>query len=260
MTGEVSNIVKSYYDLLNQQAFVAKRLNYSALDKHKDMLETLAAFINSGVSVFDLFQKKHVFYSPNFGAPLGYKLSDILKKGSGFWDSRIHPDDYRELMQNGVSILKLFFEFTPLERTSHKLVNEYRILNASGKYVRVIEQQQALELDCDGNLWLALSTIDISPDQDTEEGVKCSVVNFKTGRSVSFQIDGDDKKKLRSSLTKRELQILRMVKEGLLSKEISDALSISLHTVNTHRQRILEKLGANNSMEAVAYASKLGLL
>jgi DNA-binding NarL/FixJ family response regulator len=51
-----------------------------------------------------------------------------------------------------------------------------------------------------------------------------------------------------------------MVKDGFLSKEISEQLSISLHTVNTHRQRVLEKLGANNSMEAVVFASKLGLL
>jgi DNA-binding NarL/FixJ family response regulator len=50
------------------------------------------------------------------------------------------------------------------------------------------------------------------------------------------------------------------VKEGYLSKEISDRLSISVHTVNTHRQRFLEKMGAANSMEAVMYASKYGLL
>ncbi|WP_428838896.1 LuxR C-terminal-related transcriptional regulator [Gelidibacter algens] len=41
---------------------------------------------------------------------------------------------------------------------------------------------------------------------------------------------------------------------------MSDKLSISLHTVNTHRQRFLEKLGANNSIEAVIFASKFGLL
>ena len=66
--------------------------------------------------------------------------------------------------------------------------------------------------------------------------------------------------KISIGLSKREIQILKMVKDGLLSKEISNNLNISLHTVNTHRQRVLEKLGANNSMEAVVFASKLGLL
>ncbi|MDR1880928.1 MAG: LuxR C-terminal-related transcriptional regulator, partial [Tannerellaceae bacterium] len=43
-------------------------------------------------------------------------------------------------------------------------------------------------------------------------------------------------------------------------KEISNQLCISVHTVNTHRQRILEKLDVDNSLEAVKYASALGLL
>jgi DNA-binding NarL/FixJ family response regulator len=53
---------------------------------------------------------------------------------------------------------------------------------------------------------------------------------------------------------------LQLVKDGRLSKEISEELHISVHTVNTHRQRILEKLDVDNSMEAVKYASELGLL
>ena len=56
------------------------------------------------------------------------------------------------------------------------------------------------------------------------------------------------------------MAVLQLIKEGLLSKEISEQLSISVHTVNTHRQRILEKLDVNNSMEAVKYASALGLI
>ena len=51
-----------------------------------------------------------------------------------------------------------------------------------------------------------------------------------------------------------------MVYEGMLSKEISDKLSISIHTVNGHRQRILEKLGVDNVVEAINYARKLRLL
>lgn len=63
-----------------------------------------------------------------------------------------------------------------------------------------------------------------------------------------------------SELTTREIAVLQLIKEGLLSKEISEQLFISVHTVNTHRQRILEKLDVNNSMEAVKYASALGLI
>jgi len=70
----------------------------------------------------------------------------------------------------------------------------------------------------------------------------------------------DTPPKAQIELTKRETEILKLVKEGYLSKEISSKLFISLHTVNTHRQRFLEKLGAQNSFEAVNFASKFGLI
>jgi DNA-binding CsgD family transcriptional regulator len=50
------------------------------------------------------------------------------------------------------------------------------------------------------------------------------------------------------------------VKERLPSKEITKRLFISIHTVNTHRQWILEKLNVSNSYEAIQYAARLGLL
>ena len=64
----------------------------------------------------------------------------------------------------------------------------------------------------------------------------------------------------RNVLSDREREILALIQRGHLSKEISAMLCISVHTVNTHRQRFLEKLGANNSLEAIMFASKFGLL
>ena len=53
-------------------------------------------------------------------------------------------------------------------------------------------------------------------------------------------------------------EILTFIKNGKLSKEIAAELSISLHTVNRHRQNILEKLHVNNSFEACYKAECLG--
>ena len=147
--------------------------------------------------------------------------------------------------------------FSEDEKTNYKLINEYRILNASNQYVRVVEQQQVLELDKRGNFWLALSILDISPNQDVNSGIKSQILNYRTGKFIPLI---DTKENVNTALSAREIEILKMVKYGLLSKEISDKLSISVHTVNTHRQRVLEKLEANNSMEAIITASKLGII
>lgn len=188
---------------------------------------------------------------------LGYSPKVLEENGDHFMETKIHPDDLNILMQNGLSFLKLFLNFSDNEKMNYKLINEYRILNSSNKYVRVIEQHQTLELDKYGNPWLALSILDISPNQDLSESIKCHAYNYRTGKFIPLP---ETPEIVKTELTKREIEILELVKKRLLSKEISDKLSISVHTVNTHRQRFLEKLGVDNSMEAVVLASKLGLI
>ena len=46
----------------------------------------------------------------------------------------------------------------------------------------------------------------------------------------------------------------------LFRSGISEQLRISVHMVNTYRQRIIEKLNVNNSLEAIRLAMRLGLL
>ncbi len=61
-------------------------------------------------------------------------------------------------------------------------------------------------------------------------------------------------------LTRRELQILRMVAEGLRTQAIAEKLNISEATVRNHVQNILTKLEAHSRLEAVAVAMKQRLL
>ncbi len=50
-------------------------------------------------------------------------------------------------------------------------------------------------------------------------------------------------------LTNREEEIFRFICDGLKNNQIAEALNISIHTVKTHRKRILKKLDVNTSME-----------
>lgn len=253
---EQSSIEEVFFRYLMSYQFNEEDLNYSVLPKHTAALQMLADISNSGTSIFDLSKRQIVFYSSNYGKLLGYNPGDYEATGQQFFAERIHPDDQRAGSINGVTILKLFNSFTSDEKLNHKLVNEYRMLDATGKYTRLIEQHQVLELDKQGQIWLLVSIVDISPDQEEFDGTKSQLLNFRTGKVIPVQ----SAEKAEFELTKRELEILKLVKEGLLSKEISNRLSISVHTVNTHRQRFLEKLGANNSMEAIMFASRFGFL
>ena len=61
-------------------------------------------------------------------------------------------------------------------------------------------------------------------------------------------------------LTRRELEVLRLVAEGHSNKEIAFELDISDHTVKFHVNSILTKLGARSRTEAATTAARLGLL
>ena len=55
-----------------------------------------------------------------------------------------------------------------------------RIRNIRGEYIRIIEQEQVLELDKSGNIWLMLSVIDVDASHELEI-IKSHLYNFKTG-------------------------------------------------------------------------------
>jgi two-component system nitrate/nitrite response regulator NarL len=61
-------------------------------------------------------------------------------------------------------------------------------------------------------------------------------------------------------LTRRELEILRLLADGLSAGEIADRLLLKVTTVKTHVRNLYEKLGVSDRAEAVARAMRVGLL
>jgi DNA-binding NarL/FixJ family response regulator len=64
----------------------------------------------------------------------------------------------------------------------------------------------------------------------------------------------------KESLSKREVEILKHIAEGLGNKEISEKLFISIRTVESHKNHIMQKLGFRSLAEMVRYAIKKGLI
>ena len=85
------------------------------------------------------------------------------------------------------------------------------------------------------------------------------------GRDIAFIIYDVFKSKKKTSVvtnefTDRERDVILLCRDGLISKEIAARLGISPNTVNTHKERIFQKLGINNTREMVLYALKNGII
>ena len=61
-------------------------------------------------------------------------------------------------------------------------------------------------------------------------------------------------------LSPRELEVVKLIAEGLTSEEIAEQLFISKKTVDRHRANVLEKLGMRNRVELTRYAIRRGLV
>jgi DNA-binding NarL/FixJ family response regulator len=61
-------------------------------------------------------------------------------------------------------------------------------------------------------------------------------------------------------LTRREVEIIKLIAEGLTSQEMANKLFISPRTVETHRANLMKKIGVKNAIELVKKAEQLDLL
>ena len=84
-------------------------------------------------------------------------------------------------------------------------------------------------------------------DQSTEQGVASEAAQ-------------PDSPSLTGPLKNRELEILRLIADGLSNREIAERLFLAVTTVKWYVREILSKLHVNNRTQAVARARTLGML
>ncbi len=61
-------------------------------------------------------------------------------------------------------------------------------------------------------------------------------------------------------ITRRELEVLELIAQGMSNREIAGKLYVSENTVKTHSSRVLDKLGAKRRTQAVQLGKEFGLL
>jgi len=97
--------------------------------------------------------------------------------------------------------------------------------------------------------------------QDGKEYLSKNIPNTILMKYISkTKLDDYGDKNINSQLTKREMEILKLIAGGLHYKEIGNKLFISARTVETHKNNIMQKLNFNSTIELVKYAIKNKLI
>ena len=184
-----------------------------------------------------------VFLSDRFGHY--YYVTEYIEASQEIdIEKLVHPDDWEVVRRIDKKVWEFLNTLPEEEKLTYKYIYELRVLER-GKYVRMICQMRILAFKEDN--FLAMGIIDIAPEQSANTSVRFQIKNCLTDEIVPFAIESAAD----TLLTPREREVLALAKEGMFSKEISKKLNISIHTVNRHRQNILEKLQVDNMIEAV---------
>lgn len=113
---------------------------------------------------------------------------------------------------------------------------------------------------CGSMLTLARSHDEFTPNELRAVSEKLSWLAHAAHLVVMRALLPTEATEPNSTLTAREIEVLRWTADGKSSSEIADILTISDNTVNFHIKNAVRKLGANNKTSATVRATVMGLL
>ncbi len=186
---------------------------------------------------------------------IGYKPSEFTFQ---FMNDKIHPDDQPWFLSYGHKMIE-FFSQLPIEKLKkYKLRYDIRYRKKNGEYARILYQGVMIEHDESGRL---LRSMAIHTDITYLKQEGKPVLSFigMDGEPSYVDVGGQNIfLESREELTLREKQVLRLLIEGKVSKQISDILNISKQTVDTHRKNMLRKKSLSNTGELIGKAIRYG--
>lgn len=252
------NPISNLEDQFSFESIDSSEKRKEALNEAINSIEAFLKLDHSVAVLSDLADNKSYIFADNFGNFFEMNISGYTTIDS-IWEediyNRIHPDD---LFQRHLLELE-FFNFLkvqpPNERLNYSTKCSIRAINSKKEYQYISHRSFYLKNSSEGGLWLAVCLYNYLFEK-SGNGIDGKIINTKTGESFSSA----NYIYTRNLLTNREKEILLLISQGIISKEIADKLSISINTVNRHRQNILKKLNVTNSIEAFKTAEALSLL
>ena len=212
--------------------------------------------------IVDVNKGQYRFLGTQHENVTGYSNDEFLLRGIELFFENLHSDD-AEIIVNKIfrNVTDILDKASIDDKTKFQFQYNYRYKTKNGCYINFIEHLYVLELDENGRAALFLGNPTVI---DTSEVLPIRF-SAKIIRSNSVPETILTKTYSRSKvslehLTPREMDILRQLSLGKTSKQIGDDLHISTHTVNNHRQKLLNKLGCKTVVELTRIAFQNGLM
>lgn len=252
-----TNFIKEYEELLTiweSQAYDPMEADYGYQIRYNPMLSNFLQRSPCVTWVYDLRARKFNFISNNTRQIFGYETFLFEERGFDFCNEIKHPEDLIPSWKLIKKVWDYIINIPSEERALYKFNYDYRIIKPDGKVIRILEQNAVLQQDRKGHITHILGICNDITSWKTN-GNPISSITSPIDSTVLFLTSEDENGTNQTTLSKRELEIVGLLAQGHSSKHIADKLCISFHTVNTHRQNMIQKTNTKNTAGLLQFAS-----
>ncbi|WP_445749820.1 LuxR C-terminal-related transcriptional regulator [Polaribacter sp.] len=194
------------------------------------------------------------YVSKNFTACTGLSRDEMVQGGMNFFWSLFHPEDINLWLECLKDLM--VFTMNNLSDEQRKRMSytwNYRIKNAKGKYISIIQNTTPLQFDNQNKPIIGLAHYTVL-NEDLKMDICASAKYLNQNNEYeTLYYKNISSQNLLDVISNRERDIIRLLLLQKTSIEISESLHISKHTVDTHRRNILKKLQMSSTFELENY-------
>ena len=206
--------------------------------------------------------REHQFtdVSASFKQILGYNQKNILCNGN-FISNTIHPQDKNVISECLKSTCPRSLNNTPQLSSGY----QFKQVKCRAKHIRGYWKYFIIySMDYRNSNTNAVDKIGLIADERTTsrpQVISCNGAMFQYNTLIADRnLNANSTYENNIVISPRESEILQLISEGMVAKNIAAILNISLSTVITHRKNIISKFNARNTAELVKKAAKLMMI
>lgn len=234
---------------------IFKSYDKPSLETHIQRIMDLDTFLPYSSTFFCITNTQDLsfeYISKNYATCLGLSAEELKLKGMRYFWDRIHPGDLNSWLKALNELMQ--FTLTNISIEDRQKANytwNYRFKNADNVFVNIIQNTTPLAFDSTGKpiIGLAHYTV-LHPNVKMDITASAKLLNDNNEYDTVY-FNSYSQKLLSGGISNRERDIIRLLIQNKSSKEISERLNISSHTVDTHRRNILKKLNISSTGELI---------
>lgn len=225
-------------------------------------LKHLHALPGAAFFITDLTRKKYIHINDCVVNVTGYQSGTLISNGLDFYLSNIPGAEF-ELYNSRIfpEYIRFLHDKKPETYPDFIFSRNNRLKTSDGKFVNLLQKFCFIADPLNGMPSVVTGTVSDITHFKTDNSIVHTIEQVTdsgtllVAKKVFWVSDGD-----RPAFSKKEIEILKCMRDGLSSKQIADKYNKSVYTINNQRKSMLQKAHCKNSVELMHYANAAGLI